>query len=162
MGRKQTADPAKKRSFAEGPGEHGRDGFDRVRNFQDREGIGRAVEDAHFRRAFTQTKSQVWPRHSVRMHGGDQQVDGAGAGLSQFERLAGICRREDEVISVFQNLLHGLAEGFQIFDDENDWMSGGLRLPSAHRRLNSPGELLECFPKLGEVYYGTVNNKTNL
>jgi hypothetical protein len=29
-------------------------------------------------------------------------------------------QREDEVLSVFQNLLHGLAEGFQVFETVNN------------------------------------------
>ena len=64
------------------------------------------------------------------MHIGDEEIDRASAGFSQFERLAGVCRRQDEEISLFQNLLNGLAKRFQVFDNENDRMNRGLRLHS--------------------------------
>jgi hypothetical protein len=136
--RKQSVDAAEKRCFTERPGKHRRDSFDRIRDFQDCERIGGAVEDAHRWRALPQTKGQVWPGHSFGMHIGDEQIDGASTGFSQLDRLAGVCRRQDKEISFFQNLLHGLAKRFQVFDNENDRMNRGLRLHSAHPNLDYP------------------------
>ena len=72
------------------------------------------------------------------MHISDEQIDRASAGFSEFESLAGICRGQDEEISLFQNLLNGLAKRFQIFDNENDRMNRGLRLHSARPDLVYP------------------------
>jgi len=72
------------------------------------------------------------------MHISDEQIDRASAGFSQFEGLPGVCRRQDKEISIFQNLLNGLAKRFQIFDNQNDRMNRGLRLHSACPNLVYP------------------------
>jgi len=72
------------------------------------------------------------------MHIGDEEIDGACTGFSQFESLAGVCCGQNEEISFFQNLLNGLAKRFQVFDDENDRMNRGLRLHSARPNLVYP------------------------
>jgi len=40
-------------------------------------------------------------------------------------------------------LLHGKAKRFQVLDDENDRMKGGLSGRSSHRDLSSPGRAVK-------------------
>lgn len=161
MRSEQDIDAAKKSGFAEGPGKHGGDHFGGVGNLESCQGIGGAVEDAHFRRALAQAKSQVGAWHAARTKRGNEEIDGAGAGIGELERLLGVGRGQDKKIGVFEDLLHGIAQGFRVFDDEDDRMRRCLCLHSSHNNLNST-EGLRSRTESGQVYYETVNNQAKL
>lgn len=134
------------------PWEHRGDHFNRIRNFQSRQRIGEAVEDAHFRRSFSQMKSQVWPWHPFGMEVSDQKIDRARARLGKFERLDGVCRGQDEKIGFFQNLLNGVPQRFQVLHEKDDRMHGRVSWHCMRPSLNIPG----CLPE--RLSLAIINN----
>jgi len=89
------------------------------------------------------------------MHVGDEEIDRASAGFSEFESLASVCRGQDKEISVFENLLNGLTKRFQVFDNENDRMSSGLRL---HSVLPNLGATLHGLRMVAETATSILRN----
>jgi len=84
-------------------------------------------------------KSQVWAGHAGGVKFGNQQMDRAGAGLSQLESLVRIFRREDKKLGFLEDIQNALAKRFQIFDDKDNRMNGRLRGQSRYGNLPTCG-----------------------